>query len=132
MQNNDLKDRLREFRIMCGLSQQQVAKLLMIHRSTYSYYELGKTEPSLDNICMLAKIFGVTLNQLMGMESGSQTVVRDDAYSKDAMRIGDLTREEKMLVMRYRLLTKSQRHELLSVMLTADDLQPDDDEDEEE
>lgn len=122
MYNDSLKDRLKECRVSCGLSQQQVANLLMIHRSTYSYYELGKTEPSLENIRLLAKIFGVSVSELLGAESSARLVMRDDPYSGPAMRVGELNREEKMLVMRYRLLTTSQRSELLSTMLAPHDL----------
>ena len=123
-----LKDKLKEYRTQCGLSQQTIAKLLMIHRSTYSYYELGKTEPSIENLCQLAKIFAVSLDDLLEVGTGgSHLFVRDDgADFEPVMRVGELSREERMLVMRYRLLTQVQRRDLLSVMLTADDLQDDD------
>ena len=123
-----LKDKLKEFRTLCDLSQQQVASLLNIHRSTYSYYESGKTEPSLDNIRSLSRIFGVSLNDLLEIDAPSASVVHDPADGKeDTLRIGDLTRDEKMLVMRYRLLTRSQRSELLAVMLTPEDRAEEDD-----
>ena len=119
----DLKDRLKEYRTLCGLSQQDVADSLNIHRSTYSYYELGKTEPSLENICTLSRLFGVSLNEMLGMQSDASVAVYDgEAATGETMRVGDLSREEKLLVMRYRLLTSSQRQELLSLMLTSDDL----------
>ena len=118
-----LKDKLKEFRMDSSLSQQQVADLLNIHRSTYSYYELGKTEPSLDNIRMLSKIFGVSLYDLLEIERPAGSFVRDDFLYPDApTRVGDLSSEEKMLVMRYRLLTHSQREALLSTMGITEDL----------
>ena len=50
-----LKQKLKEYRIKCGFSQQQVADVLNMHRSTYSYYESGKTEPSMENIRLLVR-----------------------------------------------------------------------------
>lgn len=122
-----LKDKLKEYRMACGLSQQQVADLLNVHRSTYSYYELGTTEPSLDNLLRLSRMFRVDLYELLELERPGGLMVIDPDYSNgETTRIGDLTREEKMLVLRYRLLTQSQQNDLLVAMLTRDDLQPHD------
>ncbi len=118
-----LKDKLKEYRTACEMSQQAVADLLNIHRSTYSYYELGTTEPSLDNIRALCKIFGVSLDALLEIDlPRSLTVHGNSVYPDVPTRVGDLARDEQMLVMRYRMLTQSQRDELLSLMLSANDL----------
>lgn len=126
MLKDKLKYRLKECRLACDYSQQQVAEVLNMHRSTYSYYESGKTEPSLDNICMLAKIFGVSLDYLLDLEipGGDMPVMGDPGYDdefrylrKDAVqRLGDLTDDEKSLIMRFRLMTDKQRRELLEML----------------
>ena len=38
---------LKFYRHECGLTQQQVADRLKIERSTYTYYETGKTKPDI-------------------------------------------------------------------------------------
>ena len=38
-----LNERLRSLRLSMGLTQMQVAEALNIDRSTYTYYETGKT-----------------------------------------------------------------------------------------
>ncbi|MBE6760463.1 MAG: helix-turn-helix domain-containing protein [Ruminococcaceae bacterium] len=124
-----LKDRLKEHRERCGYSQQQVADVLNVHRSTYSYYESGKTEPSLENICVLARIFGVSLDALMEMNYGPSGALAlgdpgyDDEFAylrEDGVnRMSDLTRDEKTLIMRFRLMTAKQRKELLDVMVVS-------------
>ena len=84
---------------------------------TYSYYELGTTEPSLDNLCVLAKLFNISLNELLGIETESLSL--GDPGIEDefgTLRTGDLTRDEKTLIMYFRLMTASQRKELLNVM----------------
>lgn len=120
-----IKDKLKEYRLLCNYSQKQIADALNVHRSTYSYYEIGKTEPSLDNLRILAKIFGVSTDDLLELEQSSPLVVRDRPEDESdpvlpygtVSRVGELSRDERMLIMRYRLLTESQRRDLLSAML---------------
>lgn len=50
------------------LSQKQIAKKLKIDRSTYAYYELGKTSPTIFTLIKLAKIFHVNLIKLISNE----------------------------------------------------------------
>ena len=51
--------RLKFYRDNCELSQQQVANALNIERSTYTYYETGKTTPSASMLLKISKIFNV-------------------------------------------------------------------------
>lgn len=48
-----------------NLSQQQVAKLLNLDRSSISYYERGKAEPSIATLKQMGKIYGVSMNTLL-------------------------------------------------------------------
>ena len=41
---------LKYYRHECGLTQQQVADRLKIERSTYTYYETGKTKPDISRL----------------------------------------------------------------------------------
>ncbi len=59
---NVLRD-LREYSL--GVSQSEIAGMLHIDRSTYSNYELGKTEPSIANLKRLSDIFGVSCDELV-------------------------------------------------------------------
>ena len=121
-----LKDKLKECRLGCGFSQQQVAEALNIHRSTYSFYESGKTEPSIENIRLLSKIFDVSLYELLEMDPPrrKEPVLGDKGYDEEFVylredsikRTGDLTGDEKTLVMRFRLMTDKQRRELLELL----------------
>lgn len=119
-----LKDKLKEYRELCDFSQQQVADCLNIHRSTYSYYELGKTEPSLDNILTISRLFGVSLNDLLEVPTAPHKAMRDaGGYGAGGRldetvgtKVGDLSKDEQVLVMRFRLLTEKQRKDLLIAM----------------
>jgi len=56
---------LRELRTKTGQSQAEIAKMLGITRSAYTYYESGKTLPNLTNIRKLAEIFQVPVEMLV-------------------------------------------------------------------
>ena len=67
----DLSTNLKNVRIKCGLSQAQVARKLNICRSTYAYYESGKTTPSIFQLTHLTKIFCVPIMDLIGHHASS-------------------------------------------------------------
>ncbi|CAM3505626.1 DNA-binding helix-turn-helix protein [Streptococcus pluranimalium] len=58
--------RLKELRKKHGLTQKEIAKLIGISQSSYSNWENGNREPSLENVVRLAKLFGVTTDYLLG------------------------------------------------------------------
>ena len=66
-----LKERLRYLRNLHGFTQKQVADALNIERSTYTYYETGKTHPDLNAIVKIAKIYSVTLDYLLVGDNSS-------------------------------------------------------------
>ncbi len=49
-------ERLKQARIRCGYTQQQVADFMEITNSTYCGYETGKRQPDVAKIKMLSKI----------------------------------------------------------------------------
>ena len=46
-------------------TQQQMADFLNISRSTYTYYETGKSQPSFQNLKKLCEILGVDYNKIL-------------------------------------------------------------------
>jgi len=59
---------IRGLRKEKGLTQQQVADCLGIERSTYAYYESGRTRLNADIIVKLAKFYRVRWAVLLGPE----------------------------------------------------------------
>lgn len=57
-----LSKKLKELRAKHGLSQQELATYLHVDRSTYAYYESGKTAPSFKQIIHLANLYEIDLN----------------------------------------------------------------------
>ena len=119
-----LCDLLKKYRDACGFSQQMLADRLKIDRSTYSCYETGKTEPSVENLRKLAHIFGVPPCRLIGepCDTNHPDMVHDNepiffpeerAEREPAETVGELKREEKILISMFRILTTEQRRNLI-------------------
>lgn len=63
---------LKRIRLTRGLTQQQVADTLGITKATYSGYETGRREPDVFKIKELAKLFGVSGDDLLETNYASQ------------------------------------------------------------
>ena len=91
--NNSFALRLKQHRELCRLTQQQVADILNINRTTYTKYETGVSEPSHEVLRKIVSIFGTDFNTILGDESPfKKTVVQDPD-----LQLYNLSDEEKML-----------------------------------
>lgn len=61
---------LKEYRLKNGLTQEQVADYLGIPKKTYQNYEREVRDADYDVLCALADCYGITLDQLVGRDSG--------------------------------------------------------------
>ncbi|MDY4592925.1 MAG: helix-turn-helix transcriptional regulator [Eubacteriales bacterium] len=64
----EFKDRIKELRVLKGLSQMQLANATGISQSAIAKWELGKTEPTASAIITLAEFFDESADYLLGME----------------------------------------------------------------
>ena len=63
-----LTTQLRHLRGYNAVTQREIADALCIDRSTYAYYELGETQPSLLTLVKLARLYDVTTDYLLGLQ----------------------------------------------------------------
>lgn len=49
-----------------GLTQVAVAKQLKITQATLSSYETERTEPTIEILCLMSKLYDVTIDELVG------------------------------------------------------------------
>ncbi len=61
----EISERIQALRKEKGLSQEELAKKLLVSRQTVSQWETGQTVPSLDNIYRLKDIFEISFEKLM-------------------------------------------------------------------
>lgn len=64
--NTIFSNRLKAHRKSLKRTQEQMAQLLNVRRSTYGEYERGKIMPPVDKIKILADYFGTSVDYLMG------------------------------------------------------------------
>lgn len=64
--------KLKELRLIKGISQQEIADYLHCTAVTYSRYENGNRSPSLDLLVKLADYFDVTIDYILGRENISE------------------------------------------------------------
>lgn len=107
-------ERLRYLRMANRLTQREVADILKIHRTTYAYYETGRSNPDLETLSALSRIFGVSIDFLVtGTNNEKRKVVMDNPSQYDAgdypEYLSALTPDEKRLVMMYRVLSEKQQ-----------------------
>lgn len=120
-----ISERLRELRVKSGYTQSQIAKILNIDRSTYSYYELGKTTPDISVLVTLSKVFNIPINELLADESTPKSVaergrIREyTAGKKNSSHIYELSEEEKELIGIYRVCSKEQQKAVLRYLQNA-------------
>lgn len=62
-------ERLKNLRKEKEIGQQELALALNISRKSISHWETGYSEPSITQLIMLADIFDVTLDDLLGREN---------------------------------------------------------------
>ncbi len=59
--------RLRDLREDKDLTQDELVKILQMHKTTYTNYEQGKREPPFELIVKLAKLYDVSIDYIAGL-----------------------------------------------------------------
>ena len=64
--------RLRDLREDADLTQDELVKILKMHKTTYTNYEQGKREPPFELIIKLAKFYNVSIDYIAGISNSTQ------------------------------------------------------------
>ncbi len=80
--NLKIAEKLQAQRKAHGYSQEELADLLNVSRQAVSKWERGETSPDTDNLIALAKIYNITIDQLINSESEDEVVVEDKDEGK--------------------------------------------------
>lgn len=65
--------RIRDLREDRDLTQDQLVKILQMHKTTYTNYEQGKREPPFEFIIKLAKLYDVSIDYIAGLVDVSKS-----------------------------------------------------------
>lgn len=63
-----------------GMSQDELGQRLFVSRQTISLWEKDQTVPSIDNLIRLSEIFGVSVDEILGIKHGDQKEIPKEAY----------------------------------------------------
>lgn len=93
-------DTVKKIREEKGLTQQQIADLIHMHRSNYSRIESGERDLSIEALNKIAKFFGMTLDQLVNFNGHvpDEITVEDKSLMEQVKLIQELELEEKNMV----------------------------------
>ena len=67
-----LSDRLKMLRKKKNLTQEQVADYMCVSPQAVSRWETGATSPDISALPMLADLFGVTVDELLGVNEAEK------------------------------------------------------------
>lgn len=62
----EMKDVLKQLREKQNLTQEQMAKRLLVSRQAVSRWETGETQPNIETLKLLSREFHVSINTLLG------------------------------------------------------------------
>lgn len=94
---------ITKYRKHCGLTQRQVADILNLNCTTYTKYETGVSEPSIEIMKKIASILRVDMNTLFDVQPFEIT------FADSEMSFYNLSRKEQELVGIYRMFSKDEK-----------------------
>lgn len=83
--NIETANRLLEYRKKAGLSQEELAEKIGVSRQAVSKWERSEASPDTDNLVMLAELYGVSLDEMLGLkpaqsEAGEELPEKDEVH----------------------------------------------------
>lgn len=96
--------RLKQYRVACGLTQDQVASILNISRTTYTKYETGVSEPSHELLGRIVSLFGTDFNSVLGEKGMYEGSIFDNK-----MPMFNLTKEEQNTIIAFRSFSNDEK-----------------------
>lgn len=100
--NLTFKDRLRSLRKEHDITQQMLADKLGVSRPLIGHWESGQKEPGLAVLIMISKIFGVSVDYLLGIDKLPNAMYPYIPVVKEAI-FADITPEHLQTILRNHL-----------------------------
>ncbi len=122
--NMSMANKLRNLRKDFCMTQDQIADLLGMSRTSFSKYENGAANPPLNVLRKISAIYNVPIEYLIHDELNKPYLNSDpdieDSAVDSAKYFTQLTDEEKMLVLRFRLMSKEDKDDFLRPLNNED------------
>lgn len=111
-----LAETLKRIRKKYKMTQEEVSQFLGVSRSGYTYYETGKTVPSVDTLKKLAVMYDTTVDEIIGLppkNSSGRKVSEDNISAKGVDPLMYMKKEEQSLIMAFRLASKENKEKII-------------------
>jgi transcriptional regulator with XRE-family HTH domain len=97
-----VNENIKKLREDKGMLQKQVASAVGVHPSNYSKIEKGEREPSIEVLDGLAKLFGVSIDQIVHLDENmpKEVVIEDKTTTEQIKLIQQLEDEDRKAVFR--------------------------------
>ena len=117
MKNPELARQMRALRTVNHYTQQQIADILNIDRTTYTSYEISKNTPDIMLLDAFAKIFSVDIDFIMHIDTQNIDTLCDEveayeANNDDCSLVSKLSKEERELIGEYRILSEKDKRKV--------------------
>lgn len=104
-------ENLKWVRENCGFTQQQLANACNLDRSSFSYYESGKVEPSLQALARICLILGVTIDDMLRIDLKNSVM-----HKARIKKLITTQKDETQLLVYYRAMSMKLRRKSLNDM----------------
>ena len=122
-----LSEVLLKYRELNHFTQQFVADKIGITRSAYTYYETGKTEPSMETLQRLQKLLGIPTEAFFPPEKRRGQLIFSDSSKPRHISsfeaevilprtMGELTKDERELIANYRLADATNKRRARNIL----------------
>ena len=117
MKNPELARQMRALRTVNHYTQQQIADILNIDRTTYTSYEISKNTPDIMLLDAFAKIFSVDIDFILHIDTQNIDTLCDEveayeANNDDCSLVSKLSKEERELIGEYRILSEKDKRKV--------------------
>ncbi|MCQ2742944.1 MAG: helix-turn-helix domain-containing protein [Bacilli bacterium] len=96
--NIEIANRLVELRKKSGLSQEELASKLGLSRQAVSKWERAEASPDTDNLICLAKLYNVSLDELLNTEEPVDEIVEETKEINKEKEEGRPSKKEKIVI----------------------------------
>ena len=118
-----LGELLKKTRKQYKMTQGDVAKLLGVSRSGYTYYENDRSTPSIETLKKLAVIYDTTVDDIVGMPTRKTAQGKASASSLHVAEgntdpLMFMKKDEQALIMAFRLLSDDEKKKVSEMTLS--------------
>lgn len=79
----DTSTRLKVLRTQKGYTQEEIANRLNVSRQAVSRWETGKSVPDIENLALLAEIYSISIDELLGKERICEEEKKENKFERE-------------------------------------------------